>query len=180
MSDTITIVGNLAAEPEPRAAGTIASFRVGSTQRRFDKESGRWIDTYTNWYNVSAFRQLGAHALQSLHKGQRVIVTGKVKLREWENSTGRGTSVDIDAEAIGHDLLWGTSEFHRGDNGAGSTEQAVTEWRVQTPGEDQGDAWGTPMAPPASAPEPSSAPESAADDPRTPEPAYAGADEAPF
>ncbi|MDQ0645647.1 single-stranded DNA-binding protein [Microbacterium murale] len=65
----------------------------------------------TNWYNVSAFRQLADHAKSSLHQGDAVIVTGKLKLREWENAERKGMSADIEAEAIGHDLRWGASAF---------------------------------------------------------------------
>lgn len=145
MSDTITIVGNLAADPETRASGAITTFRVGSTQRRLDKESGKWVDAHTSWYNVSAFRQLGAHALQSLRRGQRVIVTGRLKIRDWENSAGKGRSADIEADAIGHDLLWGTTEFRRDGDGADRTGTPVTEWSVQALGDQAApDAWSTP------------------------------------
>jgi single-strand DNA-binding protein len=89
----------------------VVNFRVASTQRRFDSKTQTWIDTGTNWYNVSAFRQLADHVKSSLHQGDGVIVTGKLKLREWENSERKGMSADIDAEAIGHDLRWGASAF---------------------------------------------------------------------
>lgn len=194
MSDTITITGNIATEPESRQSGMtpIASFRVASTQRRIDKESGRWVDAHTNWYTVSAFRQLAVHALKSLHKGQRVIVTGRLKVRTWENASGKGTSVDIDAEAIGHDLLWGTTDFRRDDSAASDSgaPTQVTEWSVQTPGGGD-DAWATPMSSPSPAeqpvliptpvPQPALIPAALEQvlTPAAPEPAYIG-EEAPF
>nr|WP_274635693.1 single-stranded DNA-binding protein [Microbacterium bovistercoris] len=149
MSDTITITGNLAADPEQRLIGngtTVTSFRVASSQRHRDKDSGNWVETEPNWYQVSAFRGLGAHAFASLHRGERVIVTGRLKVRRWENEKGKGMSVEIDAEAIGHDLLWGTTRYTRAgaadqwnvpgaDAAAGPTTEGQAEWATTQPGE---------------------------------------------
>jgi single-strand DNA-binding protein len=116
MTDTITIIGNLAAEPEHRVTtggASVTNFRVGSTHRRYDKGSEQWVDAFTNWYQVSAFRALGDNAHASLHKGDRVIVTGRLRLREWDNGTKRGLAVELEAEAIGHDLLRGSTTFSK-------------------------------------------------------------------
>ncbi|WP_211368006.1 single-stranded DNA-binding protein [Microbacterium rhizomatis] len=116
MSDTITVTGNIATEPDYKrtpAGITITSFRVASSQRRFDRNSGTWVDGVTNYYSVSTFRRLAEHAFASFKKGDRVLLTGRLRLREWDNGTRRGTSAEIDAEAIGHDLLWGTTTFVR-------------------------------------------------------------------
>lgn len=115
MSDLITLVGFIT---EPRHIVTseglpITSFRLASTQRRFDRASNSWVDGETNWYTVTAFRQLAVNASSSLHKGDRVIVSGRVRVRDWRADEKSGTSVEVDADAIGHDLLWGTSAFHR-------------------------------------------------------------------
>jgi len=129
MNDTITIMGNLAADPERRPIGggmTVTSFRVASTQRRFDRKEGKWVDKDTNWYEVSAFRDLGDHAYDSLRKGERVIVNGRLKIRPWQTETSKGTSVEIEADAVGHDLLWGTTKYTRVRRGE--------EWNV--PGAD--------------------------------------------
>jgi len=116
MSETITVAGNLAADPERRTTAggdAVVSFRVGSTQRRLDKDTGQWVDAYTNWFHVSAFRSLAENALLSLRKGDRVIVTGTLRLRTWENDSRSGVTADIDAAAIGPDLRWGTTVFTR-------------------------------------------------------------------
>jgi single-strand DNA-binding protein len=91
----------------------ITSFRLASTQRRFDRSQEKWIDGETNWYTVTAFRQLALNSNASLDKGQRVIVTGRLKIREWENGEKSGTTIEIEAESIGHDLSWGTANFTR-------------------------------------------------------------------
>ncbi|WP_243225494.1 single-stranded DNA-binding protein [Microbacterium sp. CIAB417] len=116
MNDTITIMGFIGNDPGGNTTATgvpVVNFRVGSTQRRYDAKTQTWIDQGTNWYNVSAYRQLAVQARASLQKGHPVIVTGRLRVRDWDNGTARGTSVDIDAEAIGHDLRWGTSAFVR-------------------------------------------------------------------
>jgi single-strand DNA-binding protein len=67
----------------------------------------------TNWYTVTAFRQLAQNVGSSVQKGDRVVVTGRLKIRKWESGQREGMVVEIDAEAIGHDLAWGTSTFTR-------------------------------------------------------------------
>lgn len=146
MSDIITITGNIATEPEERRlpnGASVVSFRLASTLRRYDREAGRWTDGSTNWYTVSTFRRLAAHVLASLHKGERVIVTGKLKLRTWENASGRGMAAEVDAEGVGHDLLWGTSTFSK-DPGGTAPDQATTSWSV--PAEDRSDQWSAPLS----------------------------------
>ncbi|MBD7956567.1 single-stranded DNA-binding protein [Microbacterium sp. Sa4CUA7] len=125
MSETITVAGNLAADPERRTTAggdAVVSFRVGSTQRRLDKDTGQWVDAYTNWFHVSAFRSLAENALLSLRKGDRVIVTGTLRLRTWENDSRSGVTADIDAAAIGPDLRWGTTVFTRRARGEDRAE----------------------------------------------------------
>lgn len=91
----------------------ITSFRLVAPHRKFDRGTKRWIEADTNWFTVSSFRQLAANSSNSINKGDRVIVTGKLKVREWDNGDRSGTSVEIEADSIGHDLAWGTSNFQR-------------------------------------------------------------------
>jgi len=117
MSDQITIVGNVAGDPRHTQTPSgipITTFRVASSPRRFDRTTEKWVDGETNWFSVSAFRALAVNAAASLQRGERVIVTGRLRIRTWEKGERSGTAVEIDAEAIGHDLLWGTSRFERG------------------------------------------------------------------
>lgn len=67
----------------------------------------------TNWYTITAFRQLALNSNASVEKGQRVLVSGRLKIRDWENGDRTGTTIEIEAEAIGHDLSWGTASFTR-------------------------------------------------------------------
>ena len=116
MPDAITLTGLVATPPRHLVTSEglpITSFRLASTQRRFDRSQEKWIDGDTNWYTVTAFRQLALNSNASLDKGQRVIVTGRLKIREWENGEKSGTTIEIEAESIGHDLSWGTANFTR-------------------------------------------------------------------
>jgi len=146
MNDTITIMGNLAADPERRMIGdgmTVTSFRVASTQRRFDRKEGKWVDRETNWYDVSVFRDLGDHAYESLRKGERVIVNGRLKIRPWQTEKSKGTSVEIEADAVGHDLLWGTTKYtriRRGDEWNVPGTDAATAGDADRAGEGEADA----------------------------------------
>ncbi|MDQ4212635.1 single-stranded DNA-binding protein [Microbacterium capsulatum] len=117
MADIITVLGNVASSPEPGRTATgieTLTFRLASNNRRPDPKTGEWVDVDTNWFTVHAYRRLAENAMASVSKGDSVIVTGRLKLREWESKEGkRGMSVEIEAESIGADLRWGRSTFQR-------------------------------------------------------------------
>lgn len=116
MTDHISITGLIATEPRNIVTSeglAICSFRVASPQRHFNRSQNTWIDGETNWYTVSAFRQLAEHAASSLHKGERIVVRGKLKLRQWERDEKTGLSAEIEADSLGHDLRWGSAQFTR-------------------------------------------------------------------
>ena len=117
MSDTIiTIRGFVATEitssTTPGGVAT-ASFRLGSTARRFDQASRTWGDGHTNWFTVQGYRNLAGTLGCSVRKGQPVIVVGKLKIRTWEKDGRVYHSTTIDAEAVGHDLTFGSANFIR-------------------------------------------------------------------
>jgi len=116
----ITVLGNLVNDVELRftASGeAVASFRVASTTRRFDRSGERWIDGDTHYFTVSCWRHLAHNAATSLLKGMPVIVTGRLRSREHEKEVGEQKLVmryvDIEATAVGHDLSKGTASFTR-------------------------------------------------------------------
>lgn len=116
MQDTITIRGFVATDPATRhtaSGAAVVGFRLATTERRFDKDAGMWVDAHTNWYSVSAFGQLGANTAQSVKKGNPVIVTGRLRVRDWSTEERSGTSVDVVADAVGLDLGYGSSAFMR-------------------------------------------------------------------
>jgi single-strand DNA-binding protein len=116
MSDIITLTGIVATIPRALTTGeglAITSFRLASTQRKFDRASERWVDGETNWYTITTFRQLATNSAVSVKKGERVVVTGRLRIRDWQNGDKTGTNIEVDAEALGHDLAWGTAAFSR-------------------------------------------------------------------
>ncbi len=114
MPNPISIVGTIATAPrtiQTQSGVPLCTFRVASSERRFDRESKTWSDGETNWFSVTAFRGLAQHASESFQKGDRVIVSGRLRVRNWERDEKSGTSVEIEADALGHDLRWGVSSF---------------------------------------------------------------------
>ncbi len=112
---TISISGLIATTPRhlvTQEGLPITSFRVASTSDRYDG-NGNIVQGETNWYTITAFHSLALNAATSLHKGDRIVVTGNLRIRDWDNGERSGTSVEIEASAIGHDLAWGTSNFTR-------------------------------------------------------------------
>ena len=115
MNDIITtVIGNAVTDVSLRvtSSGTsVASFRIASNSRRFDKSTSAWIDQEPSYLSITAWSQLAENVALSVHKGQPLVVTGKLKVRQWQDADKSGTNVEIDAIAIGHDLNRGTSEF---------------------------------------------------------------------
>lgn len=112
MSDTITVTGLIATTPRHIVTSEglpITSFRLASSQRRFDKATLKWVDSSTNWYTVSAYKQLAINCVPSLKKGDRIVVSGRLRVRDWTTDDRTGTNVEIEAEVIGHDLFWATA-----------------------------------------------------------------------
>ncbi|MFM2433932.1 MAG: hypothetical protein RI974_672 [Actinomycetota bacterium] len=116
MTELVTISGLVATTPRhliTQDGLPITSFRLASSHRRFDREQNKWIDGETNWFTITGFRQLAINLSTSVQKGERVIVSGRLKIRDWDNGERAGTSVEVEAEHVGHDLFWGTSVFTR-------------------------------------------------------------------
>ncbi len=144
MKDRITVVGNIASVPERRTftSGEIAvNFRLAANQSYYDRREGKWVDGEPNFYSVSAYRVLAEHALESLFLGERVIVTGSFRVRRWDTGEKKGVSAEIDADALGHDLRWGTTQFRRAhtapDNGAGRPDgdaEGAAQWNAASVG----------------------------------------------
>ena len=104
--DYTTLTGLVATTPRfisTREGIDILSFRLATSPTEND----------TNWYTITAFGQTAYNCASSIEKGNRVIVSGSLKVRDWDNGERTGTSVEVEADSIGHDLVWGTSVFSR-------------------------------------------------------------------
>jgi single-strand DNA-binding protein len=120
MADTTTIItGNLTDDPELRytqGGAPVASFRVAVTARV--REGDTWRDGDTSFFRVTAWRTLAEHACESLSKGDRVIVVGRLKARSWETPEGeRRSVVEVEADEVGPSLRWAIAKPERASNG---------------------------------------------------------------
>ena len=117
MNETVvTLIGNVATDVRSttsQAGVPISSFRIASTTRRFERGKG-WTDLDTIYVTVVCWRALAENVAASLSKGDPVVVSGRLRMRQWTADDGRaGTSVELEASAAGHDLNRGVSEFSR-------------------------------------------------------------------
>jgi single-strand DNA-binding protein len=150
--NAMTLVGNLVEDPKfSMSASGLARvrLRIAAPPRRFDREKAQWVDGDPLFLSVVAWRNLAQHCHDSLRKGDRVIVHGRLRQRTWETAQGENRfSQEIEAEAVGPDLLRSNVSIlrFRRDFGAGQAPAAapgVGESPEQPAAE--ADVWLTPM-----------------------------------
>jgi single-strand DNA-binding protein len=116
----VALVGNLTDDPEVRFTpqGTaVASFRLAVTPRVND--GGTWKDGDTSFFRINAWRDLAEHLTDSLSKGDRALVLGRLKTRSWETPEGeRRSVVEVEAEEVGPSLKWATATPQRANGKA--------------------------------------------------------------
>ena len=120
---TITLVGNLTADPELRftpSGAAVANFTVASTPRTFDRQTNEWRDGDAMFLNCAVWRQAAENVAESLQKGMRVLVQGRLKSRTYETREGeRRTVFEIDVDEIGPALRYATAKVSRNPSGQG-------------------------------------------------------------
>jgi single-strand DNA-binding protein len=125
-----SIVGNLAADPELRFTNTgipVANLRVAVTSRIQDKD-GTWRDGETSFHRVNVWRDQAHNLTDSLGKGDRVMVTGRLRQRAWETPEGeRRTATEIDADEVGASLKFHTAKLERAHHRSNSERAAGRE-----------------------------------------------------
>jgi single-strand DNA-binding protein len=118
---TITLVGNLTADPELRftpSGAAVANFTVASTPRTFDRQSNEWKDGDAMFLNCAVWRQAAENVAESLQKGMRVIVQGRLKSRSYETREGeRRTVFEVDVDEVGPALKYATAKVTRSSGG---------------------------------------------------------------
>jgi single-strand DNA-binding protein len=121
---TLTVVGNLTADPELRFTGSgaaVCSFTVASTPRTFDRQANEWKDGEALFLRCSAWRQMAENIAESLTRGTRVLVNGRLKQRSYEKDGEKRTVYEMDVEEIGPSLRYATAKVNRANrDGSGS------------------------------------------------------------
>ena len=124
----VTIVGNLTDDPELRYTpngAAVVKFRV-AVNRRYKDEAGNWKDGETSYFSVNAWRSLAENCAETLTRGTRVLVAGRLQMRSWETQDGdKRTVVEIEADEIGPSLRWATAKVER-QGRAGGSEWSAT------------------------------------------------------
>ena len=124
MPDTfVSLIGNLTDDPELRftpGGAAVANFRLAVTPRV--REGDTWKDGETSFFRVNVWRDLAEHTTESLSKGDRALVIGRLKARSWEDKeTGeRRSVVEVEAEEVGPSLKWATAKPQRASRKAGN------------------------------------------------------------
>src|SRR3982750_2251988 len=119
----ITVVGNLTADPELRftpSGAAVANFTVASTPRTFDRQSNEWRDGESMFLNCSVWRQAAENAAESLTRGMRVIVSGRLKARSFETREGEKRTVfEVDVDEVGPGLKYATAKVQKTSRSGG-------------------------------------------------------------
>lgn len=120
----ITVIGNLTADPELRftqSGAAVCSFTVASTPRTFDKGTGEWKDGEALFLRCNLWRQPAENVAESLTRGTRVIVSGRLKQRSFETRDGdKRTVIELEVDEIGPSLRYATAKINKVSRGGGS------------------------------------------------------------
>ncbi|CAM3959393.1 single-stranded DNA-binding protein [Smaragdicoccus niigatensis] len=119
----ITIIGNLTADPELRftpAGAAVANFTVAATPRNFDRNSNEWKDGEALFMRCNVWREAAENVAESLTRGSRVIVTGRLKQRSYETREGeKRTVVELEVDEVGPSLKYATAKVNKAGRGGG-------------------------------------------------------------
>ncbi len=152
----ITVVGNLVDDPELRftpSGAAVANFRIASTPRTFDRQTNEWKDGEALFLTCSVWRQVAENVAESLQRGMRVVVQGRLKSRQYETREGeRRTVFEIDVDEVGPSLRYATAKVTKasrsggGGYGGGSQSSGGSSQSSRGPSSSE-DPWATPTRP---------------------------------
>ncbi|VXB89164.1 Single-stranded DNA-binding protein [Microbacterium sp. 8M] len=154
----ITVVGNLTADPELRYTQNglpVANFTIASTPRTFDRQANEWKDGEALFLRASVWREFAEHVAGSLTKGMRVIASGRLRQRSYQDRDGNNrTAIELEVDEIGPSLRYATAQVTRaassgggnfsGGQQGGRSQQRDNDEPWSTPGSSSADAWSTP------------------------------------
>lgn len=137
----LTIIGNMVADAELRftpSGAAVSNFSVACTPRLY--KNGDWVDGETTFLRVAAWKELGENVAETLTKGMRVIVTGRLKQRSYETKDGeKRTIIEMEADEVGPSLKYATAKVNRVTRGKENRHEAAASGRDNS---DWGDPWG--------------------------------------
>ncbi|WP_043807179.1 single-stranded DNA-binding protein [Paenarthrobacter aurescens] len=157
---TITVIGNLTSDPELRftpSGSAVANFTIASTPRTFDRQSNEWKDGETLFLRASVWREAAENVAESLTKGTRVIVSGRLKSRSYETKEGeKRTVIELEVDEIGPSLRYANAKVNRtqrtnqgagngggfGNQGAGGQTNQQDDPLAANPSANAGSSWG--------------------------------------
>ena len=141
----ITVVGNLTADPELRYTQNglpVANFTIASTPRNFDRQANEWKDGEALFLRASVWREFAEHVAGSLTKGSRVIATGRLRQRSYQDREGNNrTSIELEVDEIGPSLRYATTQVTRAARTDGAAANAQQAWAPS--GNEE--PWSTPL-----------------------------------
>jgi single-strand DNA-binding protein len=152
----ITVVGNLTSDPELRYTQNglaVANFTIASTPRTFDRQANEWKDGEALFLRASVWRDFAEHVAGSLSKGSRVIATGRLKQRSYQDREGQNrTAIELEVDEIGPSLRYATAQVTRSSGGGGGQGGGGPRGAVggggqgggSRGGQQQDDPWSTP------------------------------------
>jgi single-strand DNA-binding protein len=166
----LTVIGNLTDDPELRftpSGAAVANFTVASTPRTFNKQTNAWDDGETLFLRCSIWRQAAENVAESLTRGTRVIVSGRLKARSYETREGeKRTVMELEVDEIGPSLTWATAKVTRASRSGGGAGGGFGGGGQQAAAP-ANDPWATPAqsAPAAAANDPWATPAASSDEP---------------
>lgn len=137
---TITLTGNVTGDAELRftpSGHAVANLSVAVNPR--DKQGDQWVDGEPNFYRVAAWKDLAENVAESVRRGDRVTVVGRLRVREYEHNGEKRTSLDVTADSVALDLRFHTARATKAQRNGGSGQQQGGSWGQQQPA---GDSWG--------------------------------------
>jgi len=147
--NSVTLVGNLTDDPELRYTpngAAVCKFRI-AVNRRMPDGNGGWKDGEASYFSVNCWRGLAENVAESLTRGTRVVVAGRLQYRAWENQDGdKRSAVEVEADEIGPSLKWATARIERNPRSGGAATSG-SDWgeRVSVPAGGAADQEETPL-----------------------------------
>ena len=132
----VTLVGNLTDDPELRYTpngAAVCKFRI-AVNRRIQDGAGNWKDGEASYFSINCWRGLAENAAESLTRGTRVMVAGRLQFRSWENQEGeKRSAVEVEADEVGPSLKWATARIERQTRSSNATSGSDWGERVAAP-----------------------------------------------